>query len=77
MKARAETSSSEPSQNNLPGSDNSSGRRATDVAIVGMSCIYPSAPDLQSFWKAVVRGQDCTRLVRPDEWNEPNYYNRE
>jgi acyl transferase domain-containing protein/phosphopantetheinyl transferase len=49
---------------------------ATEIAIVGMACSYPGAPDLRSFWKAVVRGEDCTRTVTDNEW-AAGYYNRQ
>jgi acyl transferase domain-containing protein/phosphopantetheinyl transferase len=55
---------------------NSQDRSQCDIAIVGMSGIYSSANNLVDFWKAIVRGTDCTRLVRENEWLRDDYYNR-
>ena len=51
-------------------------RSQCDIAIVGMSGIYSNANNLVDFWKAIVRGTDCTRLVREDEWLRDDYYNK-
>jgi acyl transferase domain-containing protein/phosphopantetheinyl transferase (holo-ACP synthase) len=44
------------------------------VAIVGMSCLYPGAPDLRTFWSNIVRGVDATREVSDKEWDIASYY---
>ncbi len=44
------------------------------VAIIGMACLYPGAPDLASFWSNIVGGVDATREVTDREWKlEDNY----
>ncbi|HEY9684870.1 MAG TPA: beta-ketoacyl synthase N-terminal-like domain-containing protein [Oculatellaceae cyanobacterium] len=75
MKARDKTANLKTSSETTPKSDESQ-RGATEIAIVGMACSYPGAPDLNSFWKAIVRGEDCTRTVTDNEWAE-RYYNRQ
>ncbi len=55
---------------------NTAAKKQSDIAIVGMSCIYPNAQGLLAFWKTVVRGIDCTRMVQDDEWAQ-GYYNRQ
>ncbi len=30
-----------------------------NIAIVGMACVFPSAPDLQTYWQNIVSGIDC------------------
>ncbi|ROP54646.1 type I polyketide synthase [Streptomyces sp. PanSC9] len=40
-----------------------------DVAIVGMACMFPQAPDLATFWANVVSGHDAVTEVPPDRWD--------
>ncbi len=44
------------------------------IAIVGMSCLFPQAPDLASFWQNIVDGTDCTRLVTEEEWSTQRFF---
>ncbi|MBU6452351.1 MAG: polyketide synthase dehydratase domain-containing protein [Cyanobacteria bacterium REEB67] len=44
------------------------------VAIVGMSCLYPGAPDLASFWSNIVGAVDATSEVTEREWDQSKYY---
>ncbi len=37
------------------------------VAIVGISCQFPGARDTRAFWEALVNGQDCIRLLPPED----------
>ncbi|MFF8991653.1 SDR family NAD(P)-dependent oxidoreductase [Streptomyces sp. NPDC014983] len=40
-----------------------------DVAIVGMACVFPQAPDLAAFWANVVAGRDTVTEVPADRWD--------
>ncbi|WP_225827638.1 type I polyketide synthase [Streptomyces naphthomycinicus] len=40
-----------------------------DIAIVGMACMFPDAPDLASFWANIVAGHDAVTEVPPDRWD--------
>ncbi|MEU5278240.1 SDR family oxidoreductase [Streptomyces asoensis] len=40
-----------------------------DVAVVGMACMFPQAPDLPSFWANVVGGVDAVGEVPADRWD--------
>lgn len=40
-----------------------------DIAIVGMACMFPQAPDLATFWADVVAGRDAVTEVPPDRWD--------
>ncbi|MBB5637332.1 3-oxoacyl-(acyl-carrier-protein) synthase/malonyl CoA-acyl carrier protein transacylase/phosphopantetheinyl transferase [Pedobacter cryoconitis] len=40
--------------------------KKTDVAVVGMSCIFPGAGDLDTFWKNIINKVDSTQVVPPD-----------
>jgi acyl transferase domain-containing protein/NAD(P)H-dependent flavin oxidoreductase YrpB (nitropropane dioxygenase family)/NAD(P)-dependent dehydrogenase (short-subunit alcohol dehydrogenase family) len=48
--------------------------RPVDVAIVGMACIFPDAPNLEAFWKNVVLGSNAIREVSPERWNPAQYF---
>ncbi|MFD9097584.1 SDR family NAD(P)-dependent oxidoreductase [Streptomyces collinus] len=40
-----------------------------DVAVVGMACMFPGAPDLATFWANVVAGHDAVTEVPADRWD--------
>ncbi|MFB7915821.1 SDR family oxidoreductase [Streptomyces sp. NPDC056061] len=40
-----------------------------DVAVVGMACMFPQAPDLPAFWANVVAGVDAVSEVPPERWD--------
>ncbi|MEG3631679.1 SDR family NAD(P)-dependent oxidoreductase [Streptomyces poriticola] len=42
--------------------------RSYDVAVVGMACAFPGAPDLDRYWANVVAGVDSVTEVPPDRW---------
>jgi acyl transferase domain-containing protein/NAD(P)H-dependent flavin oxidoreductase YrpB (nitropropane dioxygenase family)/acyl carrier protein len=48
-----------------------------DVAIVGMACMFPQAPDLASFWANVLAGADAVTEVPPQRWDTALYYDPE
>ncbi|MFD8194856.1 SDR family NAD(P)-dependent oxidoreductase [Streptomyces wuyuanensis] len=43
--------------------------RPLDVAVVGMACMFPGAPDLASFWANVLDGVDSVGEVPRDRWD--------
>jgi acyl transferase domain-containing protein/NAD(P)H-dependent flavin oxidoreductase YrpB (nitropropane dioxygenase family) len=45
-----------------------------DVAIVGMACLFPQAPDLATFWANVLGGVDAVTEVPAGRWNPDVYY---
>ena len=36
-----------------------------DIAIVGMGCRFPGAPDLFAYWENVLAGRQAPRTIRP------------
>ncbi|MFD4601230.1 SDR family NAD(P)-dependent oxidoreductase [Streptomyces sp. NPDC058464] len=40
-----------------------------DIAIVGMACMFPQAPDLATFWGNVVAGHDAVTEVPVERWD--------
>lgn len=51
-------------------------QRKPSIAIVGMSCIFPGAPNLKSFWNNIINGVDSIREAGPDEWDAQHYRNK-
>lgn len=45
-----------------------------DIAIVGMACAYPGAPDLAAYWAMVLAGRDAVTEVPAERWNAELYY---
>ncbi|WP_327738656.1 SDR family NAD(P)-dependent oxidoreductase [Streptomyces nojiriensis] len=45
-----------------------------DIAIVGMACAYPGAPDLAAYWAMVLAGTDAVTEVPADRWDPALYY---
>jgi acyl transferase domain-containing protein/NADPH:quinone reductase-like Zn-dependent oxidoreductase/acyl carrier protein len=44
------------------------------IAIVGASCRFPGAPDLESFWQLLVSGIDAVTEVDETRWSTRFYY---
>jgi myxalamid-type polyketide synthase MxaB len=40
-----------------------------DIAIIGMACRFPGAPDLDAFWRLLSNGQDAVSEVPAERWN--------
>ena len=50
------------------------GRRPSDMAIVGMACVFPGASDLDAYWSNIVRGINAIREVSRERWDPDMYY---
>lgn len=44
------------------------------IAIVGMSCRFPGAPNIRAFWDLLTRGGDAITEVPPDRYDISKYY---
>ena len=44
------------------------------IAIIGLGCRFPSAPDPESFWELLRDGVDATREVPKERWDIDAYY---
>ena len=53
----------------LPEAPPSRERGPLDVAIVGMACIFPGAPDLSSYWTNIVVGKNAITEVSKERWD--------
>ncbi|MFD8000719.1 SDR family NAD(P)-dependent oxidoreductase [Streptomyces mirabilis] len=45
-----------------------------DIAIVGMACMFPGAPDLATFWANVLAGEDAVTEVPATRWDAALYH---
>ncbi len=46
----------------------------SDIAIVGMSAIFPKAGDLRTFWENTLNGLDAIEEIPSDRWDWRTYY---
>ena len=51
--------------------------RPCDVAIVGMSCLLPGAPNIETFWSNVLSGVDAITDVPEDRFDLDTYYSQD
>jgi acyl transferase domain-containing protein/phosphopantetheinyl transferase len=47
------------------------------VAIVGMSCLFPGAPNLDTYWRNILGKVDATSDPPPESWDPDVYYDPE
>ncbi len=50
------------------------GDGAEPIAVIGMSCIYPGSPDLESYWANIIEGRNLVTEVPAERWNVDLYY---
>ncbi|WFB05961.1 SDR family oxidoreductase [Streptomyces sp. LX-29] len=48
--------------------------RPLDVAVIGLACMFPKAPDLATFWANVLDGVDAVTEVPADRWDPAVHY---
>ncbi len=48
--------------------------KPSDIAIVGLSAIFPGAGDVRTFWENTLKGIDAVTEVPPDRWDYRPYY---
>ncbi|HEY7509605.1 MAG TPA: type I polyketide synthase, partial [Vicinamibacteria bacterium] len=47
---------------------------AEPIAIVGLGCRFPGAPDVDAFWRLLADGVDAVSEVPPDRWDAARLY---
>lgn len=57
--------------------DGSSRRDKEPIAIVGMSCRFPGARDIEEFWNNILNGIDSVREIPNDRWDIDRFYDPE
>jgi acyl transferase domain-containing protein/NAD(P)H-dependent flavin oxidoreductase YrpB (nitropropane dioxygenase family) len=45
-----------------------------DVAIIGLGCLLPDAPDVRTLWQNVLRSHDAIREIPKDRFDSDRYY---
>jgi 8-amino-7-oxononanoate synthase len=45
------------------------------IAIIGMSCMFPGSPDIESFWRTICDGRAHFRDVPADRWDHSIFHN--
>jgi acyl transferase domain-containing protein len=53
---------------------NLEGARSEPIAVIGMGCRFPGAPDPAAFWDLLARGVDAVTEVPKDRWDMDAYY---
>jgi acyl transferase domain-containing protein/NAD(P)H-dependent flavin oxidoreductase YrpB (nitropropane dioxygenase family) len=48
--------------------------RPSDIAIIGMACLLPQAPDLETYWENILNRVNAITEVPPDRWDSSLYY---
>lgn len=51
--------------------------RGEAIAVVGLACRYPGAPDAEAFWRLLDEGRDATREVPPGRWDVAAWYDED
>jgi acyl transferase domain-containing protein/acyl carrier protein len=44
------------------------------IAVVGLGCVLPGAPDVASFWRQLLFGMDAVRPIPADRWRADRYF---
>src|SRR3954464_3429449 len=47
---------------------------AEPIAIIGMACRFPGAPNLQAYWRLIEEGRSGVREVPPERWDADAFY---
>ncbi|MDG4865227.1 beta-ketoacyl synthase N-terminal-like domain-containing protein, partial [Streptomyces sp. T-3] len=47
---------------------------ALDIAVVGMACMFPGAPDLPAYWQQILSGADAVTEVPDTRWDHTLHY---
>ncbi|MCX6043710.1 MAG: type I polyketide synthase, partial [Chloroflexi bacterium] len=48
--------------------------KTTDIAIIGMACRFPGAPDWRTLWENLQQGVDSIIDIPPDRWPATGWY---
>ena len=47
------------------------------IAIVGRSCLFPDAPNLEAFWESLVTGRVSIRELPEDRWSATDFWSED
>ncbi len=48
-----------------------------DIAIIGMACLFPGAPDLDTYWQNIISKVDAVTDPPPESWDPAVFYDPE
>jgi acyl transferase domain-containing protein len=48
-----------------------------DIAVVGLACLYPGAPDVATFWRNILAKVSAITDPPPEAWDETVHYDRD
>nr|WP_246027806.1 MULTISPECIES: SDR family NAD(P)-dependent oxidoreductase [Paenibacillus] len=51
--------------------------RSQDIAIIGLSGMFPEADNVRSFWNNLRNGKDCVKEIPEDRWDHSLYYDED
>ena len=54
----------------MKNSDKNNTAAAEDIAIIGMSCVFPGASGLDQYWQNILSGVDCISDAPADAWDQ-------
>ncbi len=49
-------------------------QRPCDLAIIGMACVLPGAPDLKTYWNNILNKVDAITEVDPERWDPARHF---
>ncbi len=49
-------------------------QKREDIAIIGMSCLFPKAADVETFWSNILSKVDAISEVPKDQWNWEQFF---
>jgi acyl transferase domain-containing protein/7-keto-8-aminopelargonate synthetase-like enzyme len=49
-------------------------RSTTSIAIVGLACRFPQAPDVNAYWRNITGARVCFSEIPTDRWNHSLFY---
>jgi acyl transferase domain-containing protein/phosphopantetheinyl transferase len=47
--------------------------RPAEIALIGLGCRFPGAPDVSTYFENILAARDCTREVPADRWNSETF----
>ena len=48
--------------------------RSDDIAVVGLGCLFPGAPDVATFWRNIISKTSAITDPPPEAWNQNLYF---
>lgn len=51
--------------------------KSADIAVVGMSCMFPQANSLREYWENIVNRVDAVEVVPAERWNADDYFDED